>query len=154
MEWLLSNGFTRNEFRSRRARVAEIIGRDALALLQGAPRSTGMSAGLAQSKQFFYLTGVDIERSYALISGETGESTLFVPLDQVGGGHHQTATLTEETLPEFVKRVMAGERPEHIDLPGVLTPGVVPKNRARRSAVLGVTPRRRLTSSLTRWYGT
>lgn len=30
----------------------------------------------------------------------------------------------------------------------------MPKNFASRSAVLGVTPRRPLTSSLTRWYGT
>ncbi len=32
--------------------------------------------------------------------------------------------------------------------------GVIPKNFASRKAVLGVIPRRPLTSSLTRWYGT
>jgi len=101
MEWLLSKGFTPEEFRGRRQRVSEIIGHEAHALLQGAPRSPGMHADIAQSKQFFYLSGIEIERSYLLISGETGESTLFVPLDQVGDSHHKSGTLSEEDLPTF-----------------------------------------------------
>ena len=84
MKWLLSKGFTPEEFRDRRKRVAEIVGHQAHVMLQGAPRSPGMSADNAQSKQSYYLSGVEIERSYLLISGATGASTLFVPLDQVG----------------------------------------------------------------------
>ena len=101
MDWLLSKGFTREEFRGRRRRVAEIIGRDGYALLQGAPRSPGMDADTAQSKQFYYLSGIEMERSYLLIAGETGESTLFVPLDQVGDSHHKSGNLSEEDLPKF-----------------------------------------------------
>jgi Xaa-Pro aminopeptidase len=101
MEWLLSKGFTREEFNGRREKVREIIGRSAHALLQSAPRSPGMQAEAAQSKQFFYLSGVEIERSYLLISGETGKSTLFVPLDQIGDSHHKSGTLSEEALPEL-----------------------------------------------------
>ena len=99
MDWLLSKGFTRDEFRNRRRTVAQTIGPDAYALIQGAPRSTGMTADLAQSKQFFYLSGMEIERSYLLIHGGDGESTLFVPTDEVGEGHHQTVTLTPDDLP-------------------------------------------------------
>ena len=99
MDWLLSKGFTRDEFRDRRMSVARTIGPDAYALVQGAPRSTGMQADLAQSKQFFYLSGMEIERSYLLICGGDGESTLFVPMDEVGEGHHQTVTLTPDDLP-------------------------------------------------------
>ncbi len=62
-----------------------------------------MSAGTGQSKQFFYLSGVEIERSYLLIEGGSGSSTLFVPMDQVGEGHHETATLSESDLPEFAR---------------------------------------------------
>ena len=101
MDWLLSKGFTPEEFRGRRQRVAEIIGRDACSLLQGAPRSPGMDADTAQSKQFYYLSGIEMERSYLLIAGETGESTLFVPLDQVGDSHHKSGNLSEEDLPKF-----------------------------------------------------
>ena len=103
MQWLLSKGFTRNEFTSRRKRIAETIGPNAHALVQGAPRSTGMSADAGQSKQFFYLSGMEIERSYLLIEGGSGSSTLFVPLDQVGEGHHETTTLTESDLPELAR---------------------------------------------------
>jgi Xaa-Pro aminopeptidase len=56
-----------------------------------------------QSKQFFYLTGVEIERSYALIAGESGESTLFVPMDQIGESHHRTGTLSDGDLSEFAR---------------------------------------------------
>ncbi|TFH06238.1 MAG: aminopeptidase P family protein [Spirochaetales bacterium] len=101
MDWLLSKGFTPEEFRGRRQRVAQVIGRESHALLQGVPRLAGMHANLEQSKQFFYLSGIEIERSYLLISGGTGESTLFVPMDQVGEGHHQTITLSEEDLPRL-----------------------------------------------------
>jgi Xaa-Pro aminopeptidase len=101
MEWLLSKGFTKEEFGKRRQRLVATIGREAHALLQGTPRSPDMDAGIAQSKQFFYLSGIEIERSYVLIAGETGESTLFVPLDQVGESHHKSGTLSEEDLPTF-----------------------------------------------------
>ncbi len=101
MDWLLSKGFTREEFRDRRRRIAEKIGLEAHAFVQGSPRSPGMSGALEQSKQFYYLSGMDIERSYLLISGETGESTLFVPLDQIGESHHESGTLTVEDLPAF-----------------------------------------------------
>lgn len=103
LAWLLSRGFSRDEFADRRRAVARAIGPDAHALVQGAPRSTGMQAGLAQSKQFFYLSGMDIERSYLLIGGGSGASTLFVPLDEVGEGHHQTATLGEGDLDELAR---------------------------------------------------
>jgi len=103
MKWLVSKGFTRDEFRERRRRIAQGIGSDAHALVQGAPRSTGMQADLAQSKQFFYLSGMEIERSYLLIEGGSGRSTLFVPMDEVGEGHHETATLGEDDLPELAK---------------------------------------------------
>ena len=62
-----------------------------------------MHAALAQSKQFFYLSGIEIERSYVLISGKTGESTLYVPLDQIGDCHHQSGKLTEEELPALAE---------------------------------------------------
>ena len=74
-----------------------------------------MHAALGQSKQFFYLSGIEIERSYLLISGKTGESTLYVPLDQIGEGHHRTTTLTAEDLPALARlsrfeRVLPVER--------------------------------------------
>ena len=52
MDWLLSKGFAPEEFRDRRRRVARIIGPEAHALVQGAPRSPGMHAAFARSKQW------------------------------------------------------------------------------------------------------
>lgn len=78
---LFSRDFTAAEFKERRTRVAGEIGSSASALLQGAPRPATPHPEFAQSKVFYYLCGIQIERSYLLIDGKDGETTLFVPAE-------------------------------------------------------------------------
>lgn len=96
IDHLVSPNFTGAEYRQRRQHVAEAIGREAVALLQGAPREPTPHPGFAQSKVFYYLSGIRIERCYLLIDGNGGETTLFVPAEGIsnvdGGALNEQAT--------------------------------------------------------------
>lgn len=86
---IFSQDFDKQEFKERCQRVAKAIGSNASALLQGAPRPASPHPEFAQSKVFYYLCGISIERSYLLINGKNAETTLFVPdegISNVKGG--------------------------------------------------------------------
>jgi len=70
--------FAVDEFRARRRRLCEVIGPDAIALLQGAPGPDG-SDPFYQYKDFYYLCGIEAPRAYLLIEGRNGRTTVFLP---------------------------------------------------------------------------
>lgn len=70
--------FTQDELRGRRGRLCEAMGRDAAALLQGAPGPKGSEA-FCQYKDFVYLCGIEAPRAYLLIEGRNGRTTVFLP---------------------------------------------------------------------------
>ena len=75
---LFTEEFPAAEFTARRTRVAEAIGRHAIAVVQGAPSAVGY-ARFRQSNEFYYLTGVETPHAYLLIDGATQDSTLYLP---------------------------------------------------------------------------
>lgn len=83
MSRVFSTAFPASEFKRRRQQIAAQIGPGASALLQSAPRRATAHASFVQSKVFFYLSGLELERCYLLIDGPSGESLLFVPEQQV-----------------------------------------------------------------------
>ena len=104
---LVSQDFDKNEFHERCQRVADCIGKGAAALLQGAPRPPSAHPEFAQSKVFYYMCGIKIERSYLLIEGRSGKTTLFVPADgicNVRGG-----VLQEDAKSAIVKETAIDE---------------------------------------------
>lgn len=54
------------------------MGKDAVALLQGAPGPKGSEA-FYQYKDFYYLCGLEAPRAYLLIEGRNGRTTAFLP---------------------------------------------------------------------------
>jgi Xaa-Pro aminopeptidase len=74
----LSAAFPKEEFATRRVKVAEAIGAEALALIQAAP-TVHSSALFRQSNEFFYLTGVGVPQAMLLVDGATKKSTLYLP---------------------------------------------------------------------------
>ncbi|MCH7944441.1 MAG: aminopeptidase P N-terminal domain-containing protein [Armatimonadetes bacterium] len=66
------------EFAERRTKVAEAIGEDAVALIQGAGPVRGFGM-FRQTNEMYYLTGIEVPRLYLLIDGRTGESKMFLP---------------------------------------------------------------------------
>ncbi len=83
LDHILSADFTRDEFTRRRQCVAEAVGPNACALLQGAPRPASPHPEFAQSKVFDYLCGIRVERSYLLIDGGDAGTTLYIPADGI-----------------------------------------------------------------------
>ena len=70
--------FTRDEFAARRARVYDAIGRDGIAVVQGASGVPGFSV-FRQSNEFYYLCGVESAHGYLLLNGRARTTTLYLP---------------------------------------------------------------------------
>jgi len=85
IDHVFSLDFTGEEFLRRRQTIAGAIGAGASALLQGAPRSLTAHPKFLQSKIFYYLCGISIERCYLLIDGQSARTTLFVPPEGISG---------------------------------------------------------------------
>ncbi len=62
LDQIFSPAFPAEEFTRRRQKTAGQIGPAACALLQAAPREGSAHPGFSQSKVFFYLSGLEIER--------------------------------------------------------------------------------------------
>ena len=72
------NDFPKEEFRARWEIVFESIGREAAALVQGAPMVRGFALP-RQTNEFYYLSGVETPHSYLYLDGRTRRVTLLLP---------------------------------------------------------------------------
>jgi Xaa-Pro aminopeptidase len=70
--------FSREELTSRRTRVLDAIGPQAIAIVQGASGQPGFSV-FRQSNDFYYLSGVESAHAYLLLNGRTRRTTLYLP---------------------------------------------------------------------------
>lgn len=69
---------TSDEYATRRDRVYEAIGPDALAVVQGAGEPCGFYP-FRQSNEFYYLCGIAAPHAYLLLNGRTHQTTLYLP---------------------------------------------------------------------------
>ena len=67
-----------NEFVSRRSDIFRAIGDKAVALVQGAPSSTGY-VRFRQFNEFYYLCGIESPHAYLLLDGSRQRATLYLP---------------------------------------------------------------------------
>ncbi len=70
--------FPPEEFRARWGRVFDRIGREAVAVAQGAPLADGFALP-RQSNTMYYLTGVETPHAYVLLDGRTRRVILYLP---------------------------------------------------------------------------
>jgi len=75
---LFTLDFPPEEFSQRRASVFDAIGRDAIALLQGAPSPAGYTR-FRQSNEFHYLCGIESPHAYLLLDGSLHRASLYLP---------------------------------------------------------------------------
>jgi Xaa-Pro aminopeptidase len=75
---LFTTDFPPEEFAKRRAAVFDAIGKDAVAILQGAPTPVGY-ARFRQSNDFYYLSGVEAPNAYLLLDPVARRTTLYLP---------------------------------------------------------------------------
>src|SRR6187402_3456401 len=69
--------FSKEEFAERRARILEVIGGNAIAVIQGSSGVAGFSV-FRQSNTFYYLTGLEIPHAYLLINGKNKQTTVYL----------------------------------------------------------------------------
>ncbi len=70
--------FTREDFADRRAKVFEKIGKNAIALIQGAKGTADFNV-FRQSNEFYYLSGLETPHAYLLLDGRSQKTTLYLP---------------------------------------------------------------------------
>jgi Xaa-Pro aminopeptidase len=70
--------FPADEFVQRRGRVLDAIGRDAIAIVPGAPGVDGFKV-FRQSNEFYYLTGLETPHAYLVLDGRNRRTTLYLP---------------------------------------------------------------------------
>jgi Xaa-Pro aminopeptidase len=90
-----TTAFPKDEFAARRLKVADAIGREAIAVVQAAP-TVHSSAMFRQSNEFFYLTGVGVPQAMLLIDGATKKSTLYLPKQDANRAAVEGAMLTPD----------------------------------------------------------
>jgi len=105
--------FIPGELAARRARVLDVIGPEAVALLQGAPKESGHEL-FRQSNDFYYLCGVSVPHAYLLLDGRDGSTTLYLP-HQSGERAENEGRILSSDCPQLVteltgiKRVLGPE---------------------------------------------
>lgn len=95
--------FSKEEFAQRRLKLIETIGKDAVALFQGASGLPGFSV-FRQSNTFYYLTGIETAHSYLLLNGRTRQSTVYLPHRDEDTEKNQGKVLSAEDH-ELVKQL-------------------------------------------------
>lgn len=74
--WTQSD-FAAEEFQERHAAIYDAIGKDGIALVQGAP-DTGDMSTFRQTNEFYYLTGVVAPQAYLLLDAASRSATLYL----------------------------------------------------------------------------
>jgi len=74
MNAMYQSDFTKEEFQTRREKVYQAIGSQAVALIQGSAKNPGQSV-FRQNNDFYYLCGVETPHAYLFLDGTNQTST-------------------------------------------------------------------------------
>jgi len=75
---LFTSDFPPEEFAARRAAVYDAIGKEAVAILQGAPSPVGYTR-FRQTNELYYLCGIEVPHAYLLLDGDKRRATVYLP---------------------------------------------------------------------------
>ncbi len=111
---LFTTDFPPEEFNARRGSICDAIGKDGLALLQGAPSPPGYTR-FRQSNDFYYLTGIESPHAYLLLEGESRRATLFLPHRNEGRERAEGKLLSAEDA-DLVKKLSGIDAVQPVEL--------------------------------------
>jgi len=111
---LFQTNFTPDEFSTRRAKVFDEIGNNALAVLQGADPPLGAFDQFRQSNEFFYLCGVEVPYAYLLLDGGNRKTTLYLPEYSEGVERSEGAILNSDDV-ELTKKLTGVDEVKKLD---------------------------------------
>ena len=69
--------FSKEDFAERRAKIFEKIGKNAIAIIQGAKGTADFNV-FRQSNEFYYLSGIETPHAYLLLDGRNQKTTLYL----------------------------------------------------------------------------
>jgi Xaa-Pro aminopeptidase len=87
--------FSKEEFATRRTKIFEAIGKESIAVLQGAAGTPGVSV-FRQANNFYYLTGIESSHAYLLLNGRSKKATLYLPHRDIDMERNQGKVLSAE----------------------------------------------------------
>ena len=99
---LFTTDFPPEEFATRRDKVYEAIGKNAVAVVQGAPTPVGYTR-FRQSNDFYYLCGVESPNAYLLLNGSLRKTSLYLPHRNEGRERGEGKVLSAEDAEEVKK---------------------------------------------------
>ncbi|MBT8252807.1 MAG: Xaa-Pro peptidase family protein [Bacteroidia bacterium] len=123
--------FTIEEFESRRTKIFDEIGNNAIALIQSAPSVAGFKV-FRQSNTFYYLCGLEEGHAYLLLNGKNRSTSIYLPHREEGRERSQGKILSAEDA-ELIKKLTGVNRVRPVeflgnDLVGTgLINGITPK---------------------------
>ncbi len=87
--------FPKEEFTERRAKLYEKIGKNAIAVVQGAKGTADFNV-FRQSNDFYYLTGLETPHAYLVLDGRTQRSSVYLPHRDAGREANEGKILSAE----------------------------------------------------------
>lgn len=91
------------EFAQRREKVFDAIGKNGIAVIQGAPISAAYIR-FRQSNEFYYLCGIEVPHAYLILNGSSRTATLYLPHRNEGREPGEGKVLSAEDA-EMVKKL-------------------------------------------------
>ncbi|MAJ52126.1 MAG: hypothetical protein CMB82_11030 [Flammeovirgaceae bacterium] len=95
--------FSTSEFETRRSKIFDKIGNNAIALIQGAPSVAGFKI-FRQTNTFYYLCGLEEGHAYLLLNGKNRSTTLYLPHREEARERNQGKILSADDA-DLVKRL-------------------------------------------------
>lgn len=87
--------FPKEEFAERRAKLFEKIGKNAIAIVQGAKGTADFNV-FRQSNEFYYLSGIETPHAFLLLDGRNQRTTVYLPHRDVGREQNEGKMLSAE----------------------------------------------------------
>lgn len=87
--------FPKEEFAERRAKIFEKIGKNAIAVVQGAKGTADFNV-FRQSNEFYYLTGIETPHAYLVLDGRNQRTTVYLPHRDVDRERNEGKILSAE----------------------------------------------------------
>jgi Xaa-Pro aminopeptidase len=111
---LFTGDFPPEEFAAHRGSIYDAIGKDGLAVLQGAPSPPGYTR-FRQSNDFYYLTGIESPHAYLVLEGEARRATVFLPHRNEGRERAEGKLLSAEDA-DLVKKLSGIDAVQPVEL--------------------------------------
>jgi Xaa-Pro aminopeptidase len=127
--------FSKEDFAERRAKIFEKIGKNAVAVIQGAKGTADFNV-FRQTNEFYYLCGIETPHAYLLLDGRNQKTSIYLPRRDEGRESNEGKILSFEDA-DLIKELTGIDQVRSIES---LSLDLVGKGLLRPPAALLYTP--------------